>query len=126
MVASESERGALTIAVAEDAGDHLVTLSGELDLLHVATLRHRLEALLVEGSAQLVIDLRGLAFIDSSGLGALVAVHKKAKVLRGGIALVVEEGPVDRLLTLTGMRHVLRVFVTVEDALREARAARRR
>ena len=55
----------------------IVQSRGELDLVSVETLRAALDG--IESAARLVIDLRGLSFIDSSGLHLLVALHQRAQ-----------------------------------------------
>jgi anti-anti-sigma factor len=106
-------------------GSHVVRVAGELDIFTSASLRQRLEALIVDGTPRLIIDLRAVTFLDSSGLGALVMAHRKLRVLRGGFAVVVEDGAVERVLVATGLKHVLRVFGTVEEAHAELCASAR-
>jgi len=81
--------------------------AGELDLatapLLLAALREHAE----EGDERLVIDLRQLSFMDSSGLRLLVSEHDRAQ--RGGYELtVVRGGPeVSRLVRLTRLDETL-------------------
>src|SRR5688572_14514578 len=55
----------------------IVRPRGELDLATVETLRAALDA--IESAGRLVLDLRGLSFIDSTGLRLLVALHERAQ-----------------------------------------------
>ena len=63
-----------------------------------------------------MIDLRGVAFMDSSVLAVLV--HANQQLQRQGrvIACVTRAGPVQRLLDVTGLRHALLVFDMLEQA----------
>jgi anti-sigma B factor antagonist len=111
------EDGLLTVTVAEHAPYCVVAVSGELDVYTTARLRAVLQERLVDaGDVHLVVDLSGLTFMDSTGLGALVRVHKQARNLRGTLAVVCGDGPVRRVIALTGMLHVLRVFDSLEAA----------
>ena len=95
----------------------LLRLTGELDVSTTARLRAVLNQQLVdEGRVHLVVDLTGLTFMDSSGLGTLVRAQRQARGLRGSVAIVCDEGPVLRVMTLTGLTHVLRVHDTLEAA----------
>ena len=79
-----------------------VTLDGELDLATVPELASRLEEAL--GSTRLlVVDLRQLTFMDSSGLSVLLEAHQTAR--RSGSRLVLVRGPaqVTRLFDITGL-----------------------
>jgi anti-anti-sigma factor len=119
--------------VAERVGDELFELSvetrdayrvlrlrGELDVFTTSTLRAELNRQLVdEGQVHLVVDLTGLTFLDSSGLGTLVRAQRQARGLRGSFAVVCDEGPVLRVMSLTGLTHVLRVHDTLDAATAE-------
>jgi len=95
----------------------VVEASGDLDVAASAGLRRTLHDLVVDGRVHLVLDLRGVGFVDSSGLGVLVAAQRGARRLRGSLVLVVDEGPVTRVLGLTGLDRVLRTAATLEEAV---------
>jgi anti-sigma B factor antagonist len=63
-----------------------------------------------------VVDLSGTAFIDSSGLGALIAALKKARQAGGDLRIVGPTEQVRTVLGLTNLDRVLRPFDRVEDA----------
>lgn len=70
---------------------------------------------------RLVVDLRRVTFMDSSGLSALLAGAQHA----GGalwVELVTRAGPVDRLLRVAGFDRLFRLHTTLESALMEAAA----
>jgi anti-anti-sigma factor len=84
--------------------DGVIVLSGELSLAEAATLEGRLSAVLEATEQQLiVIDLAGVGFIDSTGLGVLIRSQQAAD--RRGIVLAVRNPApqAQRLLTLTGL-----------------------
>ena len=97
----------------------VLTLSGELDLPTERRLRADLSEIAGDRSRELVIDLRGVTFIDSSGLAVLV--HTQQQLERQGRALgcVVRGGPVERLLEDTGLANTLPVFDSLEAAADE-------
>jgi anti-anti-sigma factor len=68
------------------------------------------------GRSRLVVDLSGTDFMDSSGLGALVASLKRARQAGGDLRLCCAGEQVQMVLQLTNLNRVLRVFDSVEDA----------
>lgn len=82
-----------------------IVLVGEIDITCSAALRAvggRLAGELVAGE-RLSIDVADVTFLDSSGVGALVAVRNAASAQGGSIVLKNLSTPVQRLLELTGM-----------------------
>lgn len=84
-------------------------VSGELDVQTSPALRDRGVALLDAGAHTVEIDLAGVTFIDSTGLGALVSLQKRCRTAGGSLVVTGCRGPVERLMALTGLD---RVFVT--------------
>lgn len=91
------------IRVDRKDGSACVRPVGELDLATVGELDGRLEALRAEGVRQVVLDLRGLTFMDSTGLS--LTARWSAEAARDGFdfALVAGSRPVRRLFALTGL-----------------------
>jgi anti-anti-sigma factor len=85
---------------------------GELDLASVETLRAALDG--VGSARRLVLDLRGLVFIDSTGLHLLVELHQCAQRDGVELTLVAPEAPVDRPIRLCGLDAVLPFEATVD------------
>jgi anti-sigma B factor antagonist len=86
-----------------DRGRTVVELGGELDLATAPTLEQNIGEVVDEGAGDLVIDLRGLGFMDSTGLRALLGFRARLQEAERELVLVVSEGPVLRLLELTGL-----------------------
>lgn len=78
----------------------VLALSGELDIASALDVQTALEELRAAGWADIAVDLRAVSFIDSTGLGVLVAADERAR--REGWHLAVGKGSpaVERLLTL--------------------------
>jgi anti-sigma B factor antagonist len=98
----------------------VVRLGGELDVASAGAFRARMDQLLIEGVPMLVVDLTGLAFTDSSGLGALVRTHKRARVLQVPFVIVGGGGQPQDLFRTTGLSRVFRVFDSLDDAVASA------
>jgi anti-sigma B factor antagonist len=65
--------GTLVVRTAKDGDTHVISLCGELDLANAGTAKTALEASLAEDTSRVVIDMRELEFIDSTGIALLVA-----------------------------------------------------
>lgn len=101
------------VQVAEEGGWSVLTLTGELDLAAAPAVRSRVVALTSGGSSRLVIDLRGVDFLDSAGLGVLVGARKRVRQIdeaAGEVRLVATEPQVLRVLALAGLDRVMDVF----------------
>jgi anti-anti-sigma factor len=90
--------------------------TGRLDAQAAPAARQALEALAAAGGRRIVVDLAGVTFLDSSGLGALVAGLKAARA-RGAELRLAAPGPqVRELLRLTALERVFPIFESVEAA----------
>ncbi len=99
----------------------ILRLAGELDLRGAQELRQRADtALYRRGTWRLILNLRRVTFIDSSGLGVLLARHRSL-ALRGGVLVLVAPQPhVRSVLELSGLAGLLPVVPNEERALGQA------
>lgn len=106
-----------SIAVDSSLGpDHVVVvLRGELDFIDAAWVGRALSVAAAAGS-RVIVDLAGLAFMDCSGLSALVSACRQAQHVGGDLALAAPQQSVARLLSLTGATGLLLVYASVEEA----------
>jgi anti-sigma B factor antagonist len=102
----------------ERSGDvAVVTVRGDLDLASAPRLRTLALDELLAGCRQLVLDLRDLEFVDSVGLGIIVAIRKRARGLGGDVALVVSTERIRRPLELSGVAGIVAIHDDVDAAL---------
>ncbi|WP_448630333.1 STAS domain-containing protein [Cellulomonas soli] len=102
----------------EDVGDRAVVMvSGEIDVSSADALRDGLRALVDEGRTDLVVDLSGVSFMDSTGLGVLVGTLKRVRLAGGRLELVVAGDRLGRLFELTALDQVFSLHPTLADAL---------
>jgi len=92
-------------------GGRLVEVSGEVDLHTAPQLRAALSLAIdqADASSAVLVDLSRVSFIDSTGLGELVAAHKALQAHDASLHLVAGHDRVRRLLALTGLDEVLSV-----------------
>lgn len=107
----------LSIDLKTDSDGTLVfKLRGSLDLATSPTVRAALSEATEKGNRHLVVDLTQLEFLDSTGLGALIGAHRRAVEHNGSLRLVVGEGPIERLLEITGLIRIFSVYHSLDDA----------
>ena len=103
-------------AVEDLDGWRVLRRAGEIDVATAPRLRDRLVQLVTEGPPQLVVDLSGVTFIDSMGLGALVSGLKRARAHDGDLRLAGATDHVAKVLAITRLDHAFVVADTVASA----------
>lgn len=94
----------------------ILDVSGEVDLFTAPKLREHIVSLVDDGRRRIAVNLQGVEFMDSTGLGVLVGALKRLREQDGALALVSPTGPVERVLTVTGLDKVFAIHGTVEQA----------
>ena len=121
--AQEAAEGKVKFAVSQrqlDPRTNVVAVEGELDLASAPKLKWALADVLGAGCRQLVLDLSGVTFIDSTALGVLVGVHRSLDAgVRMGIAC--SHPDVLNIFELTGLDATFDMFSSLDDALAFAR-----
>jgi len=102
-------------------GSTIVAVAGEIDLHSAATFRNELIAAIADHSPQLVVDLTEVTFLDSSGVGVLVAVLRHAGARGGWVGLVAPTRGVRKVLEITQLDLVIPIHDTVADATEDVR-----
>jgi anti-sigma B factor antagonist len=94
-----------------DRSDGRVTarLAGDLDIVTSEDVKSELAGFLDDGCTTLRLDLADVGFVDSSGLGALVAIHRRAEALGAQFVVGSVPPPVQRLFEITRLGDLLRV-----------------
>ncbi len=95
----------------------VIGVSGELDLASSPELEQELDRGISSNAELLIVDLRTLEFMDSTGLSVLVRAHQRATERGKQLAIVKGPQQVQRLLSLTGVADRLTVVDTPEELL---------
>jgi anti-sigma B factor antagonist len=105
----------MELSTRECDGQVVVKLRGELDVAYAARIAASLTAVAAQGR-QIIVDLEGLEFIDSSGLAALVHVRRQARHAGFDVLLAAPQQQVLRMLAITRLIDVFPVHACVADA----------
>lgn len=97
----------------------ILKIIGEIDLYTVKDFHMAFDDQISKGITNLVIDLTGVTYLDSSGLSALLSMHKKIMSLNGKLSIVTspEKMSITHIFEITRLNTVLRMFHSVEDAV---------
>ena len=97
-------------------GNVVVAVAGEIDLYTAGRLREALDALDVASIERLVIDLSEVGFIDSTGLGVLVAAARRLPI-GAPFAVVCHAEKVREVLLMTGLDRIFAIYDTRDEAV---------
>jgi anti-sigma B factor antagonist len=95
----------------------IVEVRGEVDVHSAPQLKDRLTEVIDAGHASVIVDLSWLQFIDSTGLGALVAAYNHATAKNTSFRLVCKAERLLKVFRITGLHEVLDIRPTVEQAI---------
>lgn len=99
-------------------GDHaILSLHGEVDLATAPRVRERMIQLVDAGERSIVVDLDGVAFLDSTGLGVLVGGLRRLRTLGGELKLACANRRILSVLEVTGLDRVFPTYASVDDAV---------
>jgi anti-sigma B factor antagonist len=99
----------------------VLSLIGDVDVATAGRVRDSGLKLVKEGIRHLIVDLTPTEFMDSTGLGTLVGLHKRLRELEGEVTIAVLQPRVKRLFEITGLTQVFRICDDVAAALKEVR-----
>jgi anti-sigma B factor antagonist len=100
----EISDGTLLLQIVRDGDVLRIALAGELDLANAGTAEGEIDAALATDGTEVVVDMRELEFIDSTGIALLVATLGRNEGERARIRFIPSTSPaVSRVLELTGL-----------------------
>lgn len=96
----------------------LVSITGELDHHSAEYVREKIDNIIEDPSVTyIVFNLRGMTFMDSSGIGVFLGRYRILHKRHGNILVADVNSSVDKILKLSGLYRILKKFDSVEEAL---------
>ncbi len=95
----------------------IVSVGGEIDVYTAPKLRDKITELVGEGRHDLVIDMAGVDFLDSTGLGVLVGGLKKVRAHDGSMELICSQDRLLKIFRITGLAKVFTIHESESAAL---------
>ncbi|NLJ98536.1 MAG: anti-sigma F factor antagonist [Tissierellia bacterium] len=98
----------------------IVTLKGELDHHTSEDARKSIDQQYYKNNLlNIVLDLRGLSFMDSSGIGLIMGRYKNCKEERGNMSIVSTSPSIDRILKMSGLLKLMDVYSNIDEAIKD-------
>ncbi|MBS2034455.1 MAG: STAS domain-containing protein [Candidatus Eremiobacteraeota bacterium] len=94
-----------------------VEVQGEIDVYTSPRVKETINELIEKGHYQLVINLEGVRYIDSTGLGVLIGALKKVREHSGRILLVCTNPQIKKIFNITGLVKIFEIFKDEDEAL---------
>jgi anti-sigma B factor antagonist len=105
-----------------DEGDYRVLVPlGDLDVYTVGSLRDAIGQMIEDDTPRVVVDLDGVPFMDSSGLGALMGGVRRLREANGDLAIACTREQHLKLFSITGFGEGVSIAPTVEEAAKDFR-----
>lgn len=102
-------RPELRISVRAELNETVMTLAGEIDMLTAPRLSRSVNEVLADPPPRILVDLAGVTFCDSQGLGTLVVLSRKATTKQSVLVLTNVADFLLRVLEITGLRSALMI-----------------
>jgi len=106
----------LDLSASRDGDVCVVHVAGEVDVYTSPSLKAALADAMSDGCPVVIADLSKVPFIDSSGLGVLVGALRRAREAGGELHLVSADDAVVKILRITGLDKVFRLYPTLDEA----------
>jgi len=100
-----------------DNGVTVLAPTGRLDVAGAPALKEAIGEVVRNGPPKVVIDMEGVSFVDSTGLGSVIAALKQIRNSQGELRLAAPNQQVRVVLELTTLDRVFPYYATVEEAL---------
>ena len=98
-------------------GVTVVAPTGRLDVAGAPALKEAISEAVKNGPSRVVIDMEGVSFVDSTGLGSVISALKQIRGSQGDLRLAAPNQQARVVLELTTLDRVFPYFATVEEAL---------
>lgn len=95
----------------------VVTVQGEVDVYTAPKLREEIQRLFDGGAKHVAVDLAGVAYMDSSGLGVLIGALKRAREAGGNLVVAAPTPRIARILDVTGLSRIFGVRASIDEAV---------
>jgi anti-sigma B factor antagonist len=101
----------------EPGGPAVLVVGGEVDIQTAPDLDAAVGAALDAGATELIIELNAVTFLDSSGLGVLIAANKRVLASGGSLKIVCDRVMILKVFRITRLVDVFRIYDSLDAAL---------
>lgn len=95
-----------------------INIEGEIDVYTSPKVKEALNDLINKGHYNLIVNLEGVSYIDSTGLGVLIGALKRVKEHNGDIKLICNNMQIKKIFDITGLVKIFGIFSSEAEALK--------
>ena len=102
------------------ASGHLIVASGDVDVTAIDEMSTLLAMAIAGTTDAVILDLSGVTFVDSTALGTILQAVRQVERVGKRLLVVAPDGPVRRLLELTGLAQSIKLYDRRGDAVTDS------
>jgi anti-sigma B factor antagonist len=106
----------LSLSSRVEEGVAIIEAAGDVDVYSAPAFRQQIVKLVDAGHIHVVVDLDGLEFLDSTGLGVLVGGLKRVRAHRGSLRIVCSREHIIKPFRITGLTKVFAIHPSLDEA----------
>ena len=110
------DSGMWSVSIRQEGDLHLVSLRGAASMEDAENLQERLTIITEKSTPKIILDLSELTFLNSVGLGAIIATHRRCRDQKGKLCIVSPRTAVEQLLRLTHLDRLITIFPDMNSA----------
>ena len=99
-----------------------LSLTGKLDLMNAVDVKEKVKSFLDRNRTRIHIDMSGVDFINSSGLGAMVSLLKEIRMRQGRLTISNLAPYIVEIFEITQLSNVFEIYATTEEAMASYRS----
>lgn len=107
----------VTVTTSQQGGVFVIAFGGDIEVSSAATVRDALDRVIAAGHHRIVMDLDGVRFLDSTGLGVMVGRLKAVRDVGGDMHLVCTTPRITRVMAITSLDEVFTIHDSTDDAV---------
>ena len=108
----------IKVETKEVKNGHIISVQGEIDVYTSPRVKEIINELIEQGHFNLIINLEGVRYIDSTGLGVLIGALKKVRENEGSINLICTNPQIKKIFNITGLVKIFGIHKNEEEALK--------
>ena len=96
----------------------IVEVQGEIDVYTSSWVKEAIADFIQRGNYHIIINLEGVRYIDSTGLGVLIGALKRVREKEGSISLICTNPQIKKIFNITGLVKIFQIYKSEEEAIK--------
>ncbi len=112
----------MEIKIRRSSTIYIIDVSGDMDMYNAYKVKNLVNKMIEKNIQNFIINMEGVNYIDSSGIGALIYVHSELKKRNMKFRIANIRGTVKKVIELTKLMGYFKITDTVENAIKQIKA----